>query len=124
MCESWDAQYLNTIYKKGVLRMQHIYSIVLDLIQNMLFWLVELYLLGTSFSLTFCRCFLVQLLKAHIERLQYGNYLFMVVVLLCRYKSSPQEVAASCDVTFAMLANPENAVRMFHLDFILFALLS
>lgn len=40
-----------------------------------------------------------------------------MVVLLCRYKSSPQEVAVSCDVTFAMLADPESAVRMFHLDF-------
>lgn len=48
----------------------------------------------------------------------------MVVVALCKYKSSPQEVAASCDVTFAMLANPESAVRMFHLDFTLFAQLS
>lgn len=26
--------------------------------------------------------------------------------------SSPEEVAASCDVTFAMLADPESAVRM------------
>lgn len=40
-----------------------------------------------------------------------------VLVLLCRYKSSPQEVAISCDVTFAMLADPESAVRMSHLDF-------
>lgn len=38
----------------------------------------------------------------------------VVVALLCRYKSSPEEVAASCDVTFAMLADPESAVRMFH----------
>ncbi|KAM3747329.1 hypothetical protein ACB098_05G026800 [Castanea mollissima] len=28
------------------------------------------------------------------------------------YKSSPQEVAASCDVTFAMLANPESALEV------------
>lgn len=26
--------------------------------------------------------------------------------------SSPEEVAASCDITFAMLADPESAVRM------------
>lgn len=31
----------------------------------------------------------------------------------CRYQPSPDEVAASCDVTFAMLADPESAVRMF-----------
>lgn len=31
---------------------------------------------------------------------------------MCRYKSSPGEVAASCDVTFAMLADPESAVSM------------
>lgn len=33
----------------------------------------------------------------------------------CRYKSSPEEVAASCDVTFSMLADPESAVRTFSL---------
>ena len=38
----------------------------------------------------------------------------MLVALLCRYRSSPEEVAAACDVTFAMLADPESAVRMFH----------
>lgn len=38
----------------------------------------------------------------------------MFLALLCRYESSPEEVTASCDVTFAMLANPESAVRMFH----------
>ena len=36
-----------------------------------------------------------------------------ITILLCRYKSSPEEVAAACDVTFAMLADPECAVRMF-----------
>lgn len=30
---------------------------------------------------------------------------------------SPEEVAASCDVTFAMLADPESAVRMFSFDY-------
>lgn len=48
-----------------------------------------------------------------------GNSVTTMVVLLCRYKSTPQEVAISCDVTFAMLADPESAVRMFHLDFFL-----
>lgn len=37
---------------------------------------------------------------------------------MCRYKPSPAEVAASCDVTFAMLADPESAVSMsYYLDF-------
>lgn len=46
-----------------------------------------------------------------------GNIVIAVVFLflLCRYKSTPQEVAISCDVTFAMLADPGSAVRMFHL---------
>lgn len=35
----------------------------------------------------------------------------------CRYKPSPQEVAACCDVTFAMLADPESAVSIFYLQF-------
>lgn len=35
-----------------------------------------------------------------------------LISLGAKYKSSPQEVAASCDVTFAMLANPENAVEV------------
>lgn len=51
----------------------------------------------------------------------YGHILFnKLVSLLCRYKSSPEEVAASCDVTFAMLADPESAVRMFHFKIIPF----
>ncbi|XP_059641758.1 glyoxylate/succinic semialdehyde reductase 2, chloroplastic isoform X2 [Cornus florida] len=32
--------------------------------------------------------------------------------LSCRYRSTPEEVAASCDVTFAMLADPESAVEV------------
>ncbi|GLT73247.1 hypothetical protein SLA2020_451190 [Shorea laevis] len=34
-----------------------------------------------------------------------------LISLGAKYKSSPQEVAVSCDVTFAMLADPESAVR-------------
>ncbi|KAG2728780.1 hypothetical protein I3843_01G215500 [Carya illinoinensis] len=41
-----------------------------------------------------------------------GNSVTTMVVLLCRYKSTPQEVAISCDVTFAMLADPESAVEV------------
>ncbi|XP_002280297.1 glyoxylate/succinic semialdehyde reductase 2, chloroplastic [Vitis vinifera] len=33
-----------------------------------------------------------------------------LISLGAKYKSSPEEVAASCDVTFAMLADPESAV--------------
>ncbi|KAF3961862.1 hypothetical protein CMV_013561 [Castanea mollissima] len=35
-----------------------------------------------------------------------------LISLGAKYKSSPQEVAASCDVTFAMLANPESALEV------------
>lgn len=37
-----------------------------------------------------------------------------------RYKSTPEEVAAACDVTFAMLADPESAVSMFVLDVLMY----
>lgn len=40
-----------------------------------------------------------------------------LISLGAQYKSSPEEVAASCDVTFAMLADPQSAVRMFHLQY-------
>ncbi|CAA2965420.1 glyoxylate succinic semialdehyde reductase 2, chloroplastic [Olea europaea subsp. europaea] len=35
-----------------------------------------------------------------------------VISLGAKYKSSPEEVAASCDVTFAMLADPDSAVEV------------
>ncbi|XP_059458678.1 glyoxylate/succinic semialdehyde reductase 2, chloroplastic [Corylus avellana] len=35
-----------------------------------------------------------------------------LISLGAKYKSSPQEVAVSCDVTFAMLADPESAVEV------------
>ncbi|XP_030967702.1 glyoxylate/succinic semialdehyde reductase 2, chloroplastic-like [Quercus lobata] len=35
-----------------------------------------------------------------------------LISLGAKYKSSPREVAASCDVTFAMLANPESALEV------------
>ncbi|XP_042507195.1 glyoxylate/succinic semialdehyde reductase 2, chloroplastic [Macadamia integrifolia] len=35
-----------------------------------------------------------------------------LISLGAKYKSSPEEVAASCDVTFAMLADPESAVEV------------
>ncbi|GKV09965.1 hypothetical protein SLEP1_g21396 [Rubroshorea leprosula] len=34
-----------------------------------------------------------------------------LINLGAKYKPSPEEVAASCDVTFAMLADPESAVH-------------
>nr|AAF79475.1 F1L3.35 [Arabidopsis thaliana] len=37
-----------------------------------------------------------------------------LVGLGAKYKSSPEEVTATCDLTFAMLADPESAVRMSH----------
>ncbi|KAG5575665.1 hypothetical protein H5410_055799 [Solanum commersonii] len=36
-----------------------------------------------------------------------------LISLGAKYKSSPEEVATSCDVTFAMLADPESAVRVY-----------
>lgn len=43
-----------------------------------------------------------------------------------RYKSSPEEVAASCDVTFAMLADPDSAVSTYFggYHFLLISLIS
>ncbi|KAJ0076062.1 hypothetical protein Patl1_33492 [Pistacia atlantica] len=40
-----------------------------------------------------------------------------LISLGAQYMPSPEEVAASCDVTFAMLADPESAVRMFPFNF-------
>jgi len=40
------------------------------------------------------------------------------VFAFCRYKPSPEEVAASCDVTFAMLADPQSAVRIICCSFL------
>jgi len=34
-----------------------------------------------------------------------------LVGLGAKYKSSPEEVTATCDLTFAMLADPESAVH-------------
>ena len=39
-------------------------------------------------------------------------HVYIISNFLCRYKASPEEVAASCDITFAMLADPESAVSM------------
>ena len=40
------------------------------------------------------------------------------VFVCCRYKPTPEEVAASCDVTFAMLADPQSAVRIICCSFL------
>lgn len=37
----------------------------------------------------------------------------LLISLGAKYKSSPEEVTASCDFTFAMLADPESAVSLF-----------
>ena len=57
-------------------------------------------------------------LGAYIWKLIWLNRIFQLCftwLCFCRYKSSPEEVAASCDVTFAMLADPQSAVRIFQL---------
>ena len=51
-------------------------------------------------------------------RLKQGRNILQNV-FVCRYKPSPEEVTAACDVTFAMLADPECAVSMLYFNYLL-----